>query len=58
MAMADIKKQQPTLKNVAVFEEDHRLLKEMADFQERSMTRQLGIILRNYYETHMQTDKV
>lgn len=56
--MADIKKQQPTLKNVAVFEEDHRLLKEMADFQERSMTRQLGIILRNYYETHMQTDKV
>jgi hypothetical protein len=50
--------EQPVLKNVAVLKDDHALLREMAQYQERSMTRALGVILRKAYTEYKEEAKV
>ena len=37
-------------KNIALFPEDREKLKEMADFSQRSMTRQMSVILKKEYK--------
>lgn len=37
-------------KNIALFPEDREKLKEMADFSQRSMTRQMSVIIKKEYE--------
>lgn len=50
--------EQSTLKNVAVLKDDHEKLREMAQHQERSMTRALGVILRKAYTEYKEEAKV
>lgn len=42
--MADKKKQ--TFHNVALFKDDHDLLRQLAEREQRSMARQLSVIIR------------
>lgn len=41
----------PRFQNVAVPIEDHALLKELADFEQRSMAREVSVLIR---EAHRQ----
>lgn len=41
----------PRFQNVAVPLEDHALLKELADFEQRSMAREVSVLIR---EAHRQ----
>ena len=51
----DNKNKQPFC-NVALLPEDHKLLKEIATFDQRSMTRQLSVIISKVY-SEMSTDQ-
>ena len=44
----DAKKEQP-FRNVALLPDDHEKLKELADLDQRTMTRQLSVIIRREY---------
>ncbi len=41
----DAKKEQP-FRNVALLPDDHRMLRELAELDQRTMTRQLSVIIR------------
>ena len=43
-------KEQRRFCNVALLPEDHERLKELADGEQRTMTRQLSVIIRKEYE--------
>ena len=45
-----IKKEERKFCNVALLPEDHDKLKRLADDEQRTMTRQLSVILRKHYE--------
>ena len=45
----DAKKEQP-FRNVALLPEDHKLLKELAELDQRTMTRQLSVIIRREHD--------
>ena len=45
MKIKNVKQELP-FKNVALLPEDHKLLRELAEFDQRSMTRQLSVIIR------------
>jgi hypothetical protein len=38
--------QEPRFKNVALLPEDHELLRQIADKEQRAMTRQLSVMIR------------
>jgi len=44
------KKEERKFCNVALLPEDHDKLKRLADDEQRTMTRQLSVILRKHYE--------
>ena len=44
-----IKKEERKFCNVALLPEDHDKLKRLADDEQRTMTRQLSVILRKHY---------
>jgi len=48
--MAKNKEEQRRFCNVALLPEDHERLKELADGEQRTMTRQLSVIIRKEYE--------
>jgi len=43
-------KKNPVFKNVAVIEEDHELLRLLAEKEQRSMARQLSVMIRRATE--------
>jgi|TARA_R100001509_G_C4828619_1_gene202471 hypothetical protein len=43
------KKEEPKFRNVALLPEDHDRLRELADADQRTMTRQLSVIIRKEY---------
>ena len=45
-----MKKEKAEFQNVALLKEDHVLLKELADFEQRSMARELGFLIRMAYD--------
>jgi hypothetical protein len=45
MKIKNVKQELP-FKNVALLPEDHKLLRELAELDQRSMTRQLSVIIR------------
>ena len=45
----DAKKEQP-FRNVALLPEDHKLFKELAELDQRTMTRQLSVIIRREHD--------
>jgi hypothetical protein len=45
----DAKKEQP-FRNVALLPDDHARLKELADLDQRTMTRQLSVIIRREHD--------
>jgi hypothetical protein len=47
-------KEKPRFQNVAVPLEDHALLKELADFESRSMARELSVLIREAYRQIVQ----
>tara|TARA_R100001440_G_scaffold40048_3_gene59668 strand:- start:320 stop:523 length:204 start_codon:yes stop_codon:yes gene_type:complete len=47
--MAKKKEEQRRFCNVALLPEDHERLKELADDEQRTMTRQLSVIIRKEY---------
>ena len=47
-------KEKPRFQNVAVPVEDHALLKELADFEQRSMARELSVWIREAYKQIVQ----
>jgi len=47
----DAKKEQP-FRNVALLPDDHDKLKAIAVTEQRTMTRQLSVIIRREYEKH------
>lgn len=49
--MSKDKKEKPRFQNVAVPVEDHALLKELAEEEQRSMARELSVLIR---EAHRQ----
>lgn len=44
--------------NVALLPEDHDMLREMADEDQRTMTRQLSVIIRKEYAKVFESAKV
>ena len=48
--MAKNKEEQRRFCNVALLPEDHEKLKQLADGEQRTMTRQLSVIIRKEYE--------
>jgi len=52
------KKEERKFCNVALLPEDHDKLKRLADDEQRTMTRQLSVILRKHYEKLHGTDIV
>jgi len=49
MAKKPVKKDERKFCNVALLPEDHDMLREMADEDQRTMTRQLSVIIRKEY---------
>tara|TARA_R100000742_G_C4274686_1_gene94787 strand:+ start:1734 stop:1916 length:183 start_codon:yes stop_codon:yes gene_type:complete len=47
--LSTLKVEQP-FKNVALLPEDHAMLKKIADADQRTMTRQLSVIIRNEFD--------
>jgi len=47
-------KEKPRFQNVAVPVEDHSLLKELADVEQRSMARELSVLIREAYAQIVQ----
>jgi hypothetical protein len=41
--------QEPRFKNVALLPDDHELLRQIADKEQRAMTRQLSVMIRRAY---------
>ena len=56
--MAQKKKPERKFCNVALLPEDHDLLRELADEDQRTMTRQLSVIIRKEYENTLKSAKV
>tara|TARA_R100000234_G_scaffold23533_1_gene13430 strand:- start:1048 stop:1269 length:222 start_codon:yes stop_codon:yes gene_type:complete len=52
----DAKKEQP-FRNVALLPDDHQKLKELADLDQRTMTRQLSVIIRREFQTLLKSMK-
>jgi len=44
--------------NVALLPEDHQKLKELAEFDQRTMTRQLAVIIRREFDKFIEADTV
>lgn len=44
--MAAIVKEEPKFRNVAVLLDDHELLRELAETEQRSMARQMSVLIR------------
>jgi hypothetical protein len=49
-----MKKVKAEFQNVALRKEDHALLQELADFEQRSMSRQLGFLIKEAYRQIVQ----
>jgi len=48
--------QEPRFKNVALLPEDHELLRQIADKEQRAMTRQLSVMIRRVHtEMNLET---
>ena len=47
-------KEKPRFQNVAVPVEDHALLRELADVEQRSMARELSVLIREAYSQIVQ----
>jgi hypothetical protein len=48
--------QEPRFKNVALLPDDHELLREIADKEQRAMTRQLSVMIRRVHtEMNLET---
>lgn len=45
-----MKKKKAEFQNVALRKEDHALLQELAEFEQRSMARELGFLIRTAYD--------
>ena len=56
--MAKKKEEQRRFCNVALLPEDHERLKELADDEQRTMTRQLSVIIRKEYAKAIEPVKV
>ena len=52
------KKEELKFKNVAVLLDDHAKLNELATLDQRSMARQLSVLIRKAYEEAMASDTV
>jgi len=52
------KKEAPKFKNVAVLLDDHAMLNELATLDQRSMARQLSVLIRKAYEDTKSSAKV
>ena len=52
------KKETPKFKNVAVLLDDHAMLHELATEDQRSMARQLSVLIRKAYEMKNKSDMV
>ena len=52
------KKEERKFCNVALLPEDHELLRKMADKDQRTMTRQLSVIVRKEFDSVFESDKV
>jgi hypothetical protein len=50
--------QEPRFKNVALLPEDHELLRQIADKEQRAMTRQLSVMIRRRVHTEMNLETV
>lgn len=49
-----MKKKKVEFQNVALRKEDHTLLRELAEFEDRSMARELGFLIREAYRQIVQ----
>ena len=49
-----MKKKKAEFQNVALRKEDHALLQELAEFEQRSMARELGFLIREAYRQIVQ----
>lgn len=52
------KKEAPKFKNVAVLLDDHAMLHELATADQRSMARQLSVLIKKSYEEYQTTGTV
>jgi hypothetical protein len=52
------KKEEPKFKNVAVLLDDHSMLNKLAHLDQRSMARQLSVLIRKAYDSLPVSDKV
>jgi hypothetical protein len=52
------KKEAPKFKNVAVLLDDHAMLHELATADQRSMARQLSVLIKKSYEEARRTGTV
>jgi len=52
------KKEEPKLRNVALLPEDHDRLRELAEADQRTMTRQLSVIIRKEYANQEESATV
>ena len=50
--------QEPRFKNVALIPDDHELLRQIADKEQRAMTRQLSVMIRKAYAEILLTPSV
>ena len=44
-------------KTVAVPEETYKMISELAELEERSIARQLGVVIKNAHQTHFNTNE-
>lgn len=52
--MSTLKRPRSETINVALLKEDHALLKEMAEDEQRHMTRQLSVIIKAAHDLHVE----
>ena len=45
-------------KTVAVPEETYKMISELAELEERSIARQLGVVIKNAHQTHFNTIEI
>ena len=58
MAKKEVKRDAPIFKNVAVLLEDHAKLAKLSRTEQRSMARQLSVLIRKAYLDEFKTDKL
>jgi len=56
--MVKIKKEEPKFKNVAVLLDDHAMLHKLAQLDQRSMARQLSVLIRKAYDSLETSSRV